>query len=302
MSQEGLKSAFLARVPAGARAALDGPALERTLQELVAAARRAWPSVRLPPERFAAYLAERLPAQVDRARLSTLHAADLYLACACLEGDRAALAELERGALQGAAAAAARVDRSPAFADEVKQVLRQRLLSPEDGRPRLLEYEGRAPLRSWVRAAAVRTALNLTRGKRAGAASEDGDAPLQSLTAGGLDPELDYVQRKYRPHFVACFKEAMAALDSRERTVLRLHLVEGAGLEGIARYYRVHRTTVTRWMATARAQLVANTRRLLTERLRLTGTEVESLVRSLGSRLDFSISQVLTSGVKTPPP
>lgn len=299
MGQQGLRNAFLSRVSAEVRGALDSPGLERTLQGMLDAAQKAWPSVHLAPERFVAHLARRLPPRVDLPKLSALHAADLYLACACLEGDRAALAALERGALQGAAGAATRVDASAAFTDEVKQVLRQRLLSPEDGPPRLMEYAGRAPLRTWLRAAAVRTALNLTRGHEPGAASSEGDEALQSLTASRLDPEMDYVQRKYRPQFVACFKEAMEALDPRERTVLRLHLVEGAGVDGIARYYRVHRTTVTRWMATARAQLVANTRRLLTERLNLTGSELESLVRSLGSRLDFNISQVL---VKDPTP
>jgi RNA polymerase sigma-70 factor (ECF subfamily) len=302
MAQQALKSAFLSQVPAEARAALDVPALEHTLQELAATGQKVWPSVRLAPERFAAHLAERLPPRADLAKLAALQAADLYLACACLEGDRAALAELERGALEGAAAAASRVDKSPAFTDEVKQALRQRLLSPEDGRPRLLEYEGRAPLRTWLRAAAMRTALNLTRGQQPGSATGDGDEALQNVATGRLDPELDYVRRKYRPQFVAAFRDAMKSLDPRERTVLRLHLVEGAGVEGIAKYYRVHRTTVTRWMATARAQLVATTRRLLTERLNLTGNEVESLVRSLGSRLDFSISQVLSKDSTTDKP
>src|SRR5262249_28596771 len=120
--------------------------LQGTVERMLAAGRAAWPKVRLAPERFEAFLAERLPRSADPAQMGGLHAADLYLACACAEGDRAALEALEQGPLAVCAAAAARVDRSPAFADEVTQTLRQRLLSPEDGRPRILEYEGRAPL------------------------------------------------------------------------------------------------------------------------------------------------------------
>jgi len=262
-------------------------------RRLLESARASWPRFQLAPERFAAYLAERLPEGADLEKLAALQAADLYLCCACAEGDRAALDALDRGPLQVCAAAAGRVDRSESFADEVKQSLRQRLLSLEEGRPRILDYEGRAPLKSWLRAAAARTALNLTRGAR----SEDREeAALERVAAPQLDVELEYVQKRYRPQFAACLREAMAALDVRERTVLRLHVVEGAGVEGIARYYRVHRTTVTRWIQQARASLVANTRQLLTQRLRITGKELESLVRSLGSRLDFSISQIL------PPP
>ncbi|HEY8211065.1 MAG TPA: sigma-70 family RNA polymerase sigma factor [Myxococcaceae bacterium] len=263
--------------------------LQRVAERMLAAGRAAWPGVQLESRRFQAFLEERLQG-VDPAQVDGVHAADLYLACACAAGDRAALAALEQGPLTVCAAAAARVDRSPAFADEVTQALRQRLLAPEDGRPRILEYEGRAPLKSWLRAAAARTALNLTRGTRA---STGEDEALERATATQLDPELEYVRKKYRPQFAACLKEAMAALDARERMVLRLHIVEGAGVEGIAQYYKVHRTTVTRWIQQARASLVANTRQLLTQRLQISGRELESLVRSLGSRLDFSISQIL---------
>jgi len=293
MTEPLLKSAFLSHVPRDARVALDRPELEPVLERMLAAARAAWPLLRVSPERFAAYVAERLPEGADLKKLEALQAADLYLCCGCAEGDRTALDALDRGPLRICAAAAARVDRSEAFADEVKQALRHRLLSPEEGRPRILDYEGRAPLRSWLRAAAARTALNLTRGSRPGGSEEEA---LERVAAPQMDVELEYVQKRYRPQFSACLREAMAALDVRERTVLRLHVVEGAGVEGIARYYRVHRTTVTRWLQQARATLVANTRQLLSQRLRVSGKELESLVRSLGSRLDFSISQIL------PPP
>ncbi|HZN94401.1 MAG TPA: sigma-70 family RNA polymerase sigma factor, partial [Myxococcales bacterium] len=270
----------------------------RALERMLETAHAAWPHVRLLTARFAEFVAERIPEGGDLALLEP-HAADLYLACACAEGDRAALDGLEQGPMKACAAAAARVDRSPAFADEVKQALRQRLLSPEDGRPRILDYEGRAPLKSWLRAAAARTALNLTRGARASSGEEEA---LERATATQLDPELEYVQKRYRPQFAACLKEAMAALDARERMVLRLHVVEGAGVDGIARYYQVHRTTVTRWLQQARAQLVANTRQLLIQRLRVSNRELESLVRSLGSRLDFSISQILLPPERSRPP
>lgn len=293
MAEPLLKNAFLAHAPRAARTALDRPELEPALRRLLEAARGAWPRLHLAPERFVAYMADRLPEGADLGKLEGLQAADLYLCCACAEGDRTALDALDRGPLQVCAAAAGRVDRSESFADEVKQAVRQRLLSPEEGRPRILDYEGRAPLRSWLRAAAARTALNLTRGARSGDREEEA---LERVAAPQLDVELEYVQKRYRPQFVACLREAMAALDVRERTVLRLHVVEGAGVEGIARYYRVHRTTVTRWLQQARETLVARTRQLLTQRLRITGNELESLVRSLGSRLDFSISQIL------PPP
>ncbi|WP_395812894.1 sigma factor-like helix-turn-helix DNA-binding protein [Archangium minus] len=54
--------------------------------------------------------------------------------------------------------------------------------------------------------------------------------------------------------------EALAALPSRERTVLRLHLVEGLSLERIGTVYRTHKSTVSRWLARAREEVLAGTR------------------------------------------
>src|SRR5947208_12487863 len=93
--------------------------LQRALERMLAAGRAAWPKVHLAPERFEAFLEERVPEGAAAAQVDALHAADLYLACACAQRDRAALEALERGPLQVCAAAAARVDRSPTFADEV---------------------------------------------------------------------------------------------------------------------------------------------------------------------------------------
>src|SRR5262245_5910057 len=88
--------------------------LLRAFERALEAGRAAWPSVRLSPERFEAFLDERLPQGAGAAQLEALHAADLYLACACAEGDRVALEALDQGPMRACEAAAARIDRSPA--------------------------------------------------------------------------------------------------------------------------------------------------------------------------------------------
>jgi RNA polymerase sigma-70 factor (ECF subfamily) len=267
--------------------------LEGALAELLERARGAWPQA--APVELLAHVGTLLPPREPLLdALGALHADDLYLAWMCARGEPRALAAFDKRVLLRATRGASRIDPSPAFLDEVRQALRQKLLFPEEGSPRLLEYAGRGPLSSWVRAAALRTALNLSRGhKPAGA-----DSAVAEVPAASLDPEFDYIAARYRPEFVACFKQALDALEPRERTMLRLHLVDGTGVEALARYYRVHRTTITRWLQQTRTALVAEVRTLLTRRLELTRSELDSLVRAVRSRLDFSISQVLSSAVE----
>ena len=78
--------------------------------------------------------------------------------------------------------------------------------------------------------------------------------------------------------------------------MLRLHLLEGAGVGEIADHYGAHRTTITRRLAQSRNTLLVETRRLLVERLRLSRAELEAMVALLRSQLDLSISRVLREG------
>ena len=166
----------------------------------------------------------------------------------------------------------------------------------EGGRPpRVAEYQGGGPLVAWLRAAAVRTALNLQRaeGRRA-RVEEDAEAgPLAEATGAEADVELGYLRRHHREDFQAALTEALAALPARERTVLRLHVVEGLSLERIGAMYRTHKSTVSRWVARAREEVLEGTRQRLAERLRLSSGELHSLMRVVRGELDLSLPSLL---------
>src|SRR5580658_632485 len=78
----------------GAERSLDptSPALEQALAARYEQGRAAWPQVVLAPVDFAAHLGRCAREQDDPVRfLDQVHAADLYLACACAQGNPAAL-------------------------------------------------------------------------------------------------------------------------------------------------------------------------------------------------------------------
>jgi RNA polymerase sigma-70 factor (ECF subfamily) len=264
--------------------------LESQLGELLAAAAVAWPTLGVPAASFVQYLAERTPAGGGAATLATLHASDLYVACACLRGDAAALRILEEQWLAPLEPALRRLVGAAQGADAL-QLLRERLLLGDgDHAPRLGEYAGRGPLARWLRVAAMRTALNQRRGERELPASE---AELVTMGPAGRDLEFDYIQARFREDFREAFVAAFAALDKRQRSLLRFHYGDGLTIEQVAQIHRVSRATMARWLAAARADLLAGTRREIAERHDLRASQVESLMRLLGSHVDVSLSAIL---------
>lgn len=251
-------------------------------------ARRAWPDVRLEEEAFRAYVEARA---LDAGDLEDDALGELYLACACGQGDETALRSFEARYLDVVPAALAHMKLSPEQVDEVRQLVRQKLLVAEPGRaPKLDDYVGQGKLRGLVQVVAVRTALSLLRKNKPG--RDDPDA-LADLPDGGHDPELSYMKEKYRGAFKRAFATAIGALSSRERNFLRLHHFGGLTVEQAGDVYGVHRATATRWLAKIRGQISSDTKKHLGAELDVSSAELESLVALVQSRLDVSLQRLL---------
>lgn len=218
------------------------------------------------------------------------HAADLALAYACAVKDERSVAELLTRYAPEIRAAVARVRAPDDVRAEVVQILGERLLVGPDGRPRLLDYGGRAPLSAWIRASAVRAALDLRKKKTPELAPSASREP--ELVAEG-DPELRHMQERYGQAFREAFADAFAELAEGDRAILRMSVVEGLGVDGIAGVLGVHRATAARWAAQARDRLAARTQEIVAERLSLDPSELASIARLCDSVIDLSIARVL---------
>ena len=265
--------------------------LEAALLEALEAGRAAWPDIALDGRDFVAHLAARLPDAPDPASaIGDLHAADLYLAWACARGDARALACFDEHFLSQVGRGWGGRHRLADVADEVRQGLRVRLLVSDGGAPpRIAGYSGRGPLAAWVRMAATRLGLDLRRRERPDARDED----ELSIEAKEDDPELQYLKTRYAAELSEALQTTLAALSARTANVLRLHYQEGMTVDAIGTMYRVSGRTVQRWLAEARRTILAETRRLLSERLGLTDSRLDSLIGLVRSRLDISLSQYL---------
>jgi RNA polymerase sigma-70 factor (ECF subfamily) len=267
-------------------------ALELTLTALLASARDAWPGVDVAPHTFLPHLAERLSpeGQLDE-RLARAHVTDLYLACACASGDKAALELFEERFLRHAGDAIARIDGTPAFVDEVRQQLRDRLLVGPA--PRIADYAGSGALDGWVKVAGMRVALNLRRSTQA---KERAERVLALELPVGDDPELEIIKQQYSGAVAGALSDALALLSADERQLLRLHYVDGLNLDKIGALHNVNKSTVSRWLATARLRVLEEAKRVLVTRLQITDATLHSLLRVVRDDLELSLSGLLRGG------
>jgi RNA polymerase sigma-70 factor (ECF subfamily) len=279
----------------GREAELGAPSeLEGLLSRLVQQAAAAWPTVQVDTGLFLRYLADRLSSGEDLSRgLESLNVAGLYLACGCALGDSAAIAAIDTAFFGDCDDALRRMATGPGFADDVKQQVRTKLFVAEPGAPpRITEYRGRGELRAFIRILLTRQAISQRR-KRREVHLDTGRQSTAAEVWAAADPEILHLRNKYGSEFQSAFREAVVALTSEDRNLLRYHYLDGLNIDHIGAIYGIHRVSAARRLTKVRQKLVLDTRRLLAARLRLHSEELESVLRLLESEVDISLRAAL---------
>jgi RNA polymerase sigma-70 factor (ECF subfamily) len=243
-------------------------------------ARSRWPDLELDLEVFQQHV-DRLG--IDEVRLSS-HGVDLLLASAVLDGNPAALRVFD-SILASVAVIAGRVEPSRSFIDDVSQELRVKLLTGKT--PKLLGYGAVGSLSEWLKVVALRMALNMKR--------SDHMLPTDDIPVAAVLGSFDDVQMKqfYLQELNEAIESCFNKLTVRERTLLRLHFVDGLNIERIGVMYGVHRATVARWLVTIRQHLFEELRERLALTHGLDTTDVRSLYRRMQQDVHVTISRVL---------
>ncbi len=269
--------------------------LETLLEATATAAQTAWPSIHVPVERFLRHLAERMPEQKEaRAALTEVHAADLYLACACAERDPQALLALETHFLSDLVAYLSRGAGAGVEAEETAQTLRARiLLGDAQHPPRIAAYSGQGPLVGWLRLLAARAAIDSHRTHKRAQGHEREFAAASAADIRAIDPELQFLKARCLPDLEAAFEATLAALPARQASVLRLSFIDGLGTDAIAALYRVNVRSVQRWIEDARSKILEGTRGRLAQRLDLDVSQVDTVLRLVQSQLEVDIRTLL---------
>ena len=212
-----------------------------------------------------------------------------------MRGVASALDRFER--LHGAEIAriAQRFDRPGLPADDLIQLLRAKLFTTPgpEGRPRIATYTGQGFLQNWLRVTATRTFIDCCRTH-----DEPPEVPIRNELVAVLpepkgDPELALLKREHMTHFKASFAEAVGALNSADRLLLKQHLVERLTIDQLGALYHLHRASAARRIAKARDALLLATRIALARRLGVPPERLASVLELVASRLEASIERLL---------
>ena len=279
-----------ARAQAGLDTVAGDEALEEALAWAIAEACGAYPDLTWSEDDFIVHLA-RHARRGDAEGIRAVRIGELFVAGACAAGRDEAIAHLERDFMGAAAAGLAQMGLAESKRDEALQLLRHKLLRPTDGEPGIASYGGAGSLAGWLRTAVTRIALNQRRTDQRRQAREEGWFADQLLPAG--DPELDYLQERYRTELQDALTLAFERLQDDQRRLLRRYVVEGETLETLANEHGVAVSTASR----VARELVTDTgqpaRRHFAQACSLDPSECDSLVRLVKSDLHVSVLRLL---------
>lgn len=261
---------------------------DEALRGLHAQGVSSWPAIDLALERFVAHVKQVAPSGLAPDAIALLSGEGLTLAAACLEGQPAAISIFDSVYLTPLDRVLRKLDGGSELAAETIQGLRAQFLVERPSA--FLSYSGRGALSVWLKVIAVRAAQKLRRGTGNAPSTDD---ELTTLPAPEADPELRFMKLQHRAHFKASFQAALGSLGARERSVLRMSLVEGLSIDDIGRVYDVHRATAARWLTSARELLVSSCRTRLAEQLKISEAELDEMMGTVQSNLSISLSSLV---------
>jgi RNA polymerase sigma-70 factor (ECF subfamily) len=249
-----------------------------------AQARANWPDIALEPSEFFRFVAARAPAGVA---IDTLPLGDLYLACACLASAANACEAFDRVYLRGTRRTLARYDLPEPVIEDIHQNLHERLIV----RGQLDAYRGTGALQKWLNIVAAREALHWLRANRRTQVLADPLVDIYPMTE--RSPEAMYLQATYHDALREAFAHALGQISRGDRSMLRQRFVFGMTLAEIARLAGVHESTASRNLARLQDNLMTRTRARLLGRLRISSSDLDSILRTLSNRFDVGLTSLL---------
>jgi RNA polymerase sigma-70 factor (ECF subfamily) len=249
------------------------------------AGRAAWPDLRLDLSAFQRWVRV---AGIEIEAL-TERGDELYLVAGCCASEPEAHAAFERRYLAILNQSVGRIALSADQADELRQQMRVTLLL--GAQPKIGTFRGQGPLGAWVQVCAVRIALKL------GAAHDRLTSPdanlLDGLVAQDADQELLAAKSQYRDTFQTALEECFSGLPIRQKTLLRMHFLDGMSIDEMGQVFHVHRATIARWLVAIRRDVLDQICKKISLNLRTSSSEFRSMVRLVHGDVRLSLHRIL---------
>jgi RNA polymerase sigma-70 factor (ECF subfamily) len=114
-----------------------------------------------------------------------------------------------------------------------------------------------------------------------------------AAAAPSREPEIAILRDRYAGEFRDALRVALARLEARDRALLRMNLAVGLSIDRVGEVYNVSRATAARWLAAARRTLQKEAHKELTQRLRMTPSELMSVAAAIRSEIELSVGVLL---------
>lgn len=207
----------------------------------------------------------------------------LALVFACLQGDSAAVRQLEAAHFPKVRSALKKMNVG-GLEDELIDWLRFELFAREQG-PLLETYTGKGDLTGFLRAIAVHEALKrLKKQKREVTPEAVAELPMPEV-------ELAAMKGAYGKQFTRALEESFRSLELPERNLLRQYFLDGLSIDALAKLHHIHRATAARRVNAAKDKLTERVKQKLIAELQLGESSVREVITL--SNLDESLGTLL---------
>jgi RNA polymerase sigma factor (sigma-70 family) len=216
--------------------------------------------------------------------LLTLHAEDLALTTACIEGSEAAweyFVQEYRGYLRAAAGAITKASRYGANPQELADSLFSDLFGLMDGkrgeRSLFRYFHGRSSLKTWLRTVLAQRQVDVIRSRRRleSLDAEDGEKPV--LPPNRLQTQA--LPDPHRAHYLSCFtatlQHCLKLLSPADRERLELYYARQMKLAEIGRQLGEHESSASRNLERIRQELRAMAEQHLRDAFSLSDAEIQ---------------------------
>ncbi len=261
---------------------------EARLRGILRRCRATWSDLEFDARVYVEALAKRVADHADPVTEAEARAVeDLYLGVACGTGAPGAVSAFARAHEPGLRAIHGRFSAGVSF-DDFRQTLYEKLFTGE--RARIRSYAARGSLQAWVKIVATRLLSDLRV-----PAETDYDTVLVSTIMPPDDFANTLVKQQLRPAVKLAIQQSMQALSARQRVLLRERFIHGLSLAELARLHRVHRVTVSKQLAKARAAVRSTLQERLADTLGSDAGQIDSILRLCVSQLDVRFEELLRS-------
>ncbi|CAN5918815.1 hypothetical protein BH11MYX2_BH11MYX2_36660 [soil metagenome] len=204
-----------------------------------------------------------------------VNAADVFLVAALTGGRPEAYAAFEHAMFDPCRVALARIGLPPAGVEDVLAEVRSKLVVHAGDELPIARQTGEGNLVALIRVMCVRAGIN--RQKRENRYAPEGGDTLEQMI-GSHSPAGILLSEEAKLLLRRVIAAAIASLEERDQTLLRLHLYHPMSIDDLGRTYAVHRATAARWLAKIHDAIDVETRRALALELRTESDHLRSVM------------------------